>query len=90
MNQWDSIHNQYEQIKVAEVALALQEKTLQNAKLKLQYGKSSVFEVNTLETGLLTQEVALVSTKIQYLNSITALYKTMGIILERWNIKLRY
>lgn len=90
MNQWASIHNQYEQILVAEKALQMQEKTLQNAKLKMKYGRSSMFEVNTLETNLLTQQVNLISTKISYLNAITSLYQTMGLTLEKWHIKLRY
>ncbi|EKD91771.1 MAG: hypothetical protein ACD_29C00387G0002, partial [uncultured bacterium] len=90
MDQWDSIHNQYEQILVAEKALQMQEKTLQNAKLKMKYGRSSMFEVNTLETSLLTQQVNLISTKISYLNAITSLYQTMGLTLEKWHIKLRY
>lgn len=90
MNQWESIHNQYEQIIVAQQALNLQIKTLENAKLKLEYGQSSVFEVNTLQTDLLTQQNSFVSTEIAYLDAITALYQTMGITLEKWNIKLRY
>lgn len=90
MNQWSSIQNQYQQIVIAERGIQLQNQTLKNAKLKLKYGKTSVFEVNTLETSLLSQRVALIATKIAYLNQVTSLYQTLGVTLNKWHIKLRY
>lgn len=90
MNQWDSVHNNYEQILVAQKALDYQITTLNNTKLRFRYGRTSMFEVNSLETDLLSQQNQLVSTKIQYLNAITTLYQTMGITLEEWHVKLRY
>ncbi|OGT43488.1 MAG: hypothetical protein A3F13_00085 [Gammaproteobacteria bacterium RIFCSPHIGHO2_12_FULL_40_19] len=90
MNQWSGIQNQYQQIVISELGVKLQEKTLENAELKLKYGKSSVFEVNNLTTGLLSQKVALINTKIAYLNQVTALSQTLGITLHEWHIKLRY
>ena len=90
MTQWSGIQNQYQQIEIAVDGVKLQRKTLDNAKLRLKYGKSSVFEVNTLETSLLSQEIALINTKISYLNQVTAFYQTLGITLDKWHIKLRY
>lgn len=90
LSQWYGIYNLHEQIQIAKKALDLQEKTLQDAKLKLKYGKTSMFEVNTLETNLLQQQVNLISTKISYLNAIETLNQTLGITLERWHIKLVY
>ena len=90
MVDWDTIRNNMQQIKIAKEALKLQEKTVQNAELKLKYGMSSVFEVNTLQTQLLTQQQQLISTEIAYLNSITSLYQFLGLTLHEWHIKLRY
>lgn len=90
MAQWFSVYNFHEQIQVATKALNLQIKTLENAKLKKKYGRSSVFEINELETTLLQQQVSLISTKISYLNAILTLDQTLGITLEQWHVKLVY
>ena len=90
INQLDSIENQREQIKIAELELKLQQKTLQNGKLKLKYGKTTVFEVNSLINQLVSQEVALIGLKISYLNAVTSLDNKLGITLDKWSIKLRY
>lgn len=90
ITQWKGMHNQYQQIKISELAIKLQEKTLQNAKLKYKYGKTSTFEVNSLVTDLLTQKINLISTEIAYLNAVTTLHQTMGTVLDRWGVKLRY
>ncbi len=89
-NQLDSIHNQHKQIKISELAVKLQAQTLQNAELKLKYGKTTVFEVNSLTNQLVTQQVSLISTKITYLNDLTSLFQTLGTTLDKWKIKLRY
>lgn len=90
INQWEAIINQKKQVDIATLAVALQEKTLANAKLKLKYGKSSVFETNTLETNLLSQQVGLIGEKITYLNDATSLYQTLGLTLDKWKISLKY
>lgn len=90
MTQLTTIHNQYAQIRVAELAEQLQRKSLANAQLRLKYGRATMFEVNEMQTTLLTQQVNLIATKIAYLNAITALHQTLGMTLHHWHIKLRY
>ena len=68
----------------------MQEKSLQNARLQLKYGQSSVFEVNSLENQLLTQKISLIGYDIGYLNAVSTLYQTLGLTLDRRHIKLRY
>lgn len=87
---WETIQNQYQQIHISEVAVQMQQQTLNNTKLQLKYGKASVFEVNTLETSLLQQQLALVSTEIAYLNAVTTLNQTLGLTLDMRHVKLRY
>ena len=77
-------------MRISERAVAMQEKTVANTKLKLKYGKTTIFEVNTLENELLSQKIALISTKISYLNAITTLYQTLGTTLKQWRVHLRY
>ena len=90
MDQWDAIRNQKQQILISELGVHLQKKTLDNAKLKYQYGKSTVFEINTLTNDLLAQQIALISTDIGYLNDVTTLYATLGTTLDQYKIKLIY
>lgn len=87
---WRSIQNQREQIHIAEKEIQLDERNVENAKLKFQYGQTSMFEVNSLETSLRTDQINLINVKITYLNAITDFYKTLGTTLDRWRIKLRY
>lgn len=90
MNQYDSITNQYQQVVIAKEQVAGQQQTVDDAKLRLKYGQSSVFEVNTEEQELLSSKVGLITAKIGYLTDIETLNSTLGITLERWHIKLRY
>lgn len=90
MNQWDSIHNQYQQIQMSVRSIQLAEKALKGTKLKVVYGMSPVFEENSLETSLLSQQLNMIVTKIAYLNAVTNLRQSMGIILQHWHVQLRY
>lgn len=90
MNQLDVIQSESQQIQISTAGVRLQAATLKNAKLKLKYGKSSVFEVTTLETALLSERINLINAQMSYLNSITALYQTLGMTLDRWNVRLKY
>lgn len=89
-NQISQLQNQYLQIKAAIDAVNLQEKNLENARIKLRYGKTTVFEVNQLQDQLLQQQTSLIGNKVQFLNQLTALSQLLGITLEEWGISLRY
>ncbi len=89
-HQYSAIANQQQQIKLAQYAVQLQEKTVSDAKIKLKYGKTTVFEVNQLQNNLLSEKINLVGTKIAYLNAITRLDQSLGNTLNKWGIKLRY
>ncbi|OGT53154.1 MAG: hypothetical protein A3I77_00870 [Gammaproteobacteria bacterium RIFCSPLOWO2_02_FULL_42_14] len=90
MNQYATIQNQAQQIDIAKQSVQMQEKTVLDAKLKLKYGRVSVFEVDTLEDQLLAQRLNLVTTEINYLNAVTALHQILGSTLHNWHIHLRY
>lgn len=90
MDQWYAIQNDWQQVKISQLGIQLETKTLNNTKLKLKYGKTTVFEENTIENNLLSEQVSLVSTEISYLNDVTTLYTTLGTTLDEWKIKLLY
>ncbi len=90
ISQLRTLKNDQKQIDIAETGVKMQRLTLKAARIKLKYGKSTVFEVTQDQDQLLSQETSLVETKISYLNDITNLYSIFGETLDRWEIKLRY
>lgn len=89
-SQWQTVKNQYQQVVVSRKGVELQSGAVRDGLIKLQYGKTTVFEVNQLKDELLSDQTSLVSSEISYLNSITTLESTLGITLDRWKVKLRY
>lgn len=90
MTQLQTIRSDWQQIQVSRSAVSLQAATLKAARLKLNYGRATVFEVTRDQDSLLQQETSLVATEIAYLNDITALENTWGTTLDVWNIQLGY
>ena len=90
MTQVQTIRSDWQQIQVSKSAVSLQAATLQAARLKLNYGRSTVFEVTQDQDLLLQQETSLVGTEITYLNDITGLQTIWGDTLNVWGVKLRY
>ena len=89
-NQVLQVRSQYQQVLLAIQAVKLQQRTLNNERIKLKYGKSTVFEENQLQDQLLSMQIQLISNKIAFLNAITTLNQTLGITLDKWGITLRY
>ncbi len=90
INQLIALDNDQQQIKIGEEAVELKRKTLDAARIKLKYGKTTVFEYTTLRDELLVQENSLVTDRISFLNNLTKLYQTLGLTLHRWDITLTY
>lgn len=90
VTQIESIQSGKAQVKFANEGVIQQEKLVSNAQLQLKYGQISSFEESTQVSSLLSQEQTLVSAETAYLLSIDTLYQTMGTLLDKWDIKLRY
>ena len=90
INKVRNIKNTEMQVKVSRDSVNLQEQSLRDEKIKEKYGKVTVFEVNSIQDTLVSDQSGLVSTEISYLNLITDLQSTFGTTLDKWNIKLRY
>ena len=74
---------------MAEQAASLAQQTLANAKLKLQYGRASAFEVTTLRDGLTHKQLAVVTAKIGYADAYAELSQALGKTLDDWHIRLQ-
>lgn len=78
----------WQQTKTAELSLNLARKALDVEKIKLNAGRSSTFEVRSMEQNLRDAETQLVNARINYLNSLTRLDLQLGTTLETWRISL--
>lgn len=90
INALEDLKDQQQQIVLAENAVRLDRIVLDNALRKLQYGKITVFEVNSLRATLNNDENSLLSEQITYINSLQSFYEILGITLNIWHIGLRY
>lgn len=78
------------QIILAKRSQDLANLSYQNSLIQLKYGKVSLFEVTTLQSSLVTAQIAYITTQINYLNLVTAYQQNLGITLDVWNIQLKY
>ncbi|MCH9769408.1 MAG: TolC family protein [Gammaproteobacteria bacterium] len=90
LQQIDTIRNQLDSVKVDARTVELQKQNLAASNLKLKYGKSTAFESSQIQDQLLQQETTLVSDRITLLNDVTTFNSFLGILLDKWKIKLRY
>lgn len=85
-----TVVNQKQQMIQAKQAADLAQQTLFIAEAKLKYGRVTPFEVSTLQTNLITQQLAYINTISSYYTSLAALDQVVGTTLDRWNICLQY
>ncbi len=84
-----NIKTSYQSLQIAKRSVELSEKVLSNAKLKLRYGQTTMFEVNTDRTSLLNAKNTLVSNQVSYLQYVQALYDSLGDTLSFWHLTLK-
>ncbi len=85
-----NLHNALQAIQIAQEQVKLQQQTVNNIRLKIKYGQSTVFELNTEQQNLIQYQNSLVQDQISYMNDLTNLYQKLGITLDIRHIKLRY
>ncbi len=76
-------------IKIARAAARQSQEVLNNSKLKLRFGKSTMFEVTTNQNNLLTAQTSLVNAEISYLQSVQTLHNKKSDTLAYWGVKMR-
>ncbi|AQT47952.1 Outer membrane efflux protein [Bartonella choladocola] len=78
----------WQQAKTAQTSLDLARRALEVEKTKLNAGRSSTFEVRSMEQNLRDAETQLVNARINYLNALTRLDLQLGTTLETWQVSL--
>lgn len=78
------------QVDLAIQALKIQEQTQKALDARLRHGLVSTFEVTQTQQDLNRSRERLISSKIDYLNSLTQLHFDMGILLDKWHINVFY
>ena len=76
------------QVALARTARELVEEKVAIEKEKLRLGLSSNFRLVAFEEDLVAAETSELDERIAWLNALTALDRTLGLTLERWNIVL--
>ncbi len=76
------------QVALARTARELAGEKTEIEKEKLRLGLSSNFRLVAFEDDLVTAENGELDARIAYLNALTALDRTLGVTLERWDIEL--
>ncbi len=87
---WNTVDTDIKTIILSKQQLEMQEQTLKDTYLQLQYGRTTMFEYVSTQQTLLSQQLSYVNSEITYINDVTTLDQGMGVTLQRWNVKLRY
>jgi outer membrane protein TolC len=78
----------WQQVELAQRVRELSEKQLEVEKEKLQVGRSSNFQLITLQNNLALAQVQELNAILTYLNAQTLLDKTLGTTLATWRLDL--
>lgn len=89
-NAYYTLINTKQQIASAQASVDLANETLKNANIRLNYGRSTPFEVATLQNNLTNAQISLINTQISYVNALASYEQVLGITLERWCINLKW
>jgi len=84
-----NVDSMWRQLEAAEAALVLAKDSLSIQQERLQAGRSSTFEVLSLEGGVRMAEAQSLNARITYLNALTALDQQTGSTLRTWQISVQ-
>ena len=79
----------WQQLAIAKRSSDLAARAIEIEKLKLNAGRSTTFQVRSLEDNLRTAENDLLAVRIGYLNALTRLDLQLGTTLATWRIALK-
>lgn len=87
---YQTLVSQKQQVEQAWNAVQLAQENYNISKIKLQYGKTTAFEVSTLQTSLTTAMINYVNTFASYITSQANFDSILGITTDRWNLEVKY
>jgi outer membrane protein TolC len=83
------VSSRWARVRLASRARELAGRKLEIEQEKLRRGRSSNFEVVTFQNELTTAQNDEITSRIEYLNALTALDQVLGTTLDTWAIELR-
>ncbi len=89
----DAIQNltfQQQQIIQAQQAVDYAQRSLNVEKIKLSYGRSTVFTVTQLQNTLINAQISLISQEISYINTLATFEQLIGVTLDKYGLKICY
>ncbi len=89
-NSYYVVLNQKQQIVQAKLALDFAVQTLDIAEAKLKYGRTTPFEVSTLQTNVINQQLSYINAIAAYVVNLAILDQIIGNTLDRWTVCLKY
>ncbi len=84
----NALESRWDQLRLAEQSLELARQAVAVEQEKLGVGRSSGFEVESVERDLREAEQSLLDAAINYQNARTDLDRVMGVVLERWELAI--
>jgi outer membrane protein TolC len=85
----NTLSSQAKQYELAKRQLHLAEQSYELEKKKQHAGIASALDVNNTQNQLIQAQARLISSKLAYLNQLSALQRILGTTLSAWKIKLR-
>lgn len=79
----------WQQLAIAENSRDLAARAIEIEKVKLNAGRSTTFQVRSLEDNLRNAENQLLAARIGYLNALTRLDLQLGTTLDTWRVDLK-
>lgn len=89
-NKLNKLASQAKQIEFAITSRDIERRVLAAEQKKLEFGRSSVFLVNTFQERLLQSEKSVIQEQIQYLEAVIDLQSFLGTLLDAWQIEITY
>jgi outer membrane protein len=89
-NLFQNLQTQIIQINLAQDAVNLSSQGLEIAKKKLQFGRTTMFEVITLQKNLTQEQINLINQKISFFDTQAQFENIIGTTLNKWGITINY
>lgn len=89
-NDYNSVVSGARQVNFSKQALELSEKNVALSQKQMSIGHISAFVLTTKQQTLATQRTSFIQSEISYLNALNSFDTGINVILQRWNIQVRY
>lgn len=90
INAIQNLKFQQEQIIQAQQAVDYAQRSLDVEKIKLRFGRSTVFTVTQLQNTLINSKLSLISQQITYINTLATFEQLIGVTLDKYGLKICY